>query len=196
MDSEQHVIELFHSSIDVTMRTLDEQAGTVNQSGLSMAECLLRENKILCCGEGISNALAQVFCSQLLNRFTYERPGLPAINLGSDATTITAIVSDSSFKDIFSHQVRALGQPGDVLFIISNGDNSGTALEAIKAGHDREMTIICLSNQLNNNFSALLQPEDIEVIIPSDNHARISESQLQIVNYLSELIEQQLFGSH
>ncbi len=196
MDSDQLVIDLFHSSIDVTMRTLDEQAMRVSECGSLMVQCLLNENKILCCGEGISGALTQIFCAHLLNRFDYERPGLPAFNLSADATTLTALTGDSSFKDIFANQIRALGQSGDLLFVISNGDNSGTTLEAIKAAHDREMSVICLSNQLGNDFSALLQPEDIELPIPSDSKARIIETQLQIVNYCSELIDQHLFGSH
>ena len=196
MDLDQHVIELFHSSIDTTMRTLDEQAARVSDCAMLMTQCLLSENKILCCGEATSGALAQIFSAHLLNRFDYERPSLPAINLSSDATTLTALSADGNFKDIFGSQIRALGQAGDVLFIIANASNSGTTLEAIKAAHDREMIVVCLSNQQNSDFKALLQPEDIELPIPSDNNARVMESHLQIINYLSELIDQQLFGSH
>jgi D-sedoheptulose 7-phosphate isomerase len=196
MDLDQQVIELFHSSIDTTMRTLDEQAARVSDCGILMVESLLKENKILCCGEGVSSALSNIFCSHLLNRFDYERPGLPAINLSADATTLTALTGDGNFKDIFANQIRALGQTGDLLLIIANDDRSGTTLEAIKAAHDREMIIICLSDQRGNDFSALLQPDDIELSVPSDNRARAAEVQLQIINYLSELIDQQLFGSH
>ncbi len=195
MDSDQLVIELFHSSIDVTMRTLDEQALKVGECGSLMVQCLLNEHKILCCGEGASGALAQIFCSHLLNRFNYERPGLPAFNLSADATTLTALTADNGFNDIFANQIRALGQSGDLLLVISNDDTSGTTLEAIKAAHDRDMLVICLSNQSANDFSALLQPEDIELPIPSDSKARITEAQLQIVNYFSELIDHHLFGS-
>ena len=196
MDLDQHVIELFHSSIDTTMRTLDEQAAKVSDCGSLLAQCLLSENKILCAGEGISGALTQVFSSHLLNRFDYERPGLPAINLSADATTLMSLSGDSHFKDIFAHQIRALGQPGDLLLLVSNNGSSGTSLEAIKAAHDREMRVICLSGQSSNEFTALLQPEDIELNVPSANRARISEAHLKIINYLSELIDLQLFGSH
>ena len=196
MNLDQQVIELFHSSIDTTMRTLDEQASRVSDCGMLMAQCLLNENKILCCGEGISAALSQIFCAHLLNRFDYERPGLPALNLSSDSTTLTAITSDSGFKDIFAKQIRALGQAGDLLFIIANSDSSGTTLQAIKAAHDREIAVICLGGEASNDFSALLQPTDIELSIPSDNRARVAETQLQVINYLSELIDHQLFGSH
>ncbi len=196
MDLDQHVIELFHSSIDTTMRTLDEQSARVSDCAMLMVQCLLSENKILCCGEATNGALAQVFSAHLLNRFDYERPSLPAINLSSDATTITALSADGNFKNIFGSQIRALGQAGDILFIISNANDSGTTLEAIKAAHDREMVVICLSHQQSSDIKALLQPEDIELPIPSDNNARVMESHLQIINYLSELIDQQLFGSH
>ncbi|WP_339339925.1 SIS domain-containing protein [uncultured Oceanicoccus sp.] len=196
MDLDQQVIEFFHSSIDTTMRTLDEQAARVSDCAMLMAQCLLSEHKILCCGEATNGALAQIFSAYLLNRYDYERPGLPAINLSSDATTITALSADGNFKDIFANQVRALGQPGDILFIIAAASDSGTTLEAIKAAHDKDMIVVCLSHQQSNDFKALLQPEDIELPIPSDNKARVMESHLQIINYLSELIDQQLFGSH
>lgn len=196
MDLDQHVIELFHSSIDTTMRTLDEQAPRVSHAGQLMAQCLLSEKKILCCGEGISGALTQVFSAQLLNRFHYERPGLPAVNLSADATTLSALTGDYGFNNIFSNQIRALGQGDDMLLIIANNTASSTVLQAIKAAHDRDMVVVCISDDLGNDFSALLRPEDIEISIPSSNRARVAETQLQLINYLCELIDQQLFGSH
>ncbi|MGK0499522.1 MAG: D-sedoheptulose 7-phosphate isomerase [Oceanicoccus sp.] len=196
MDLDQQVIELFHSSIDTTMRTLDQQAQQVSLSSSLIVQCLLSEKKILCAGKGNSAALATIFCSQLINRFDYERPNLPAINLSADANTLMALTADSSFKNIFASQIRALGQSGDLLFIISNGGHSGTTLQAIKAAHDKDMIVVCLSDQKNNDYSALLQPEDKEIVIASDSQPRVAEVQLQIVNYISALIDQQLFGSH
>ena len=186
MDSDQLVIELFHSSIDVTMRTLDEQALKVGECGSLMVQCLLNEHKILCCGEGASGALAQIFCSHLLNRFNYERPGLPAFNLSADATTLTALTADNGFNDIFANQIRALGQSGDLLLVISNDDTSGTTLEAIKAAHDRDMLVICLSNQSANDFSAMLQTEDIELPIPTYSRTGADEANFQKVNNFPE----------
>ena len=196
MDLDQQVIALFHSSIDSTMRTLDEQAAQVSDCAMLMVQCLLSEHKILCCGEATNGALAQIFSAHLLNRFDYERPSLPAINLSSDATTITALSADGNFKDIFGSQIRALGQPGDILFIISSASDSGTTLEAIKAAHDKAMIVVCLSHQQSSDFAALLQPEDIELPVSGNSNARVMESHLQIINYLAELIDQQLFGSH
>lgn len=196
MDSDQYIVELFHSSIDTTMRSMDMLSVSVGHCGQLLVQCLLNEKKILCAGEGISAALAHMFVTQLLNRFNYERPGLPAINLSADATTLTAIASDNGFKDIYAHQIRAIGQANDLLFLIASDKSAGSSLAAVKAAHDRDMTVILFSPQENSEASALLQPDDIEVCIPSDNRARVTEVQLQLINYLSDFIDQQLFGSH
>lgn len=196
MDPDQYIVELFHSSIDTTMRSMDTLAAPVSHCGQLLVQCLLSENKILCAGEGISAALAHIFAAQLLNRFNYERPGLPAINLSADSATLTAIASDNGFKDIYAHQIRAIGQAGDLLFLIASDRSAGSSLAAVKAAHDREMTVILLSPQESSEASALLQTDDIEICVPSDSRARVTEVQLQLINYLSDFIDQQLFGSH
>lgn len=195
MDLYQHVTELFHGNIDVSMRSLEELPADISECGELLVQCLLSENKILCCGEANNGALAQIFVSNLLNRFDYERPSLPAIALCTDATTLTAVTSDSTFNDIFAKQIRALGQAGDILLVISNPGQTGTALQAIQAAHDREMLVISIGSGDNNDASALLLPEDREVCIPTDIRARSIEAQLFVINCLCELIDKQLFGS-
>ena len=195
MELDQHVIELFHNSVDTTMQSLDTLAATIADCGSLLVQGLLSENKILCCGEGQSGALAQIFAANLINRFNYERPSLPAIALSADATLITAVTGDSTFNEIFASQIRALGQPGDLLIVISNGTGSTTTLQAIQAAHDREMIVISLSNQDCKDISALMLPEDITLCVPSTNRARVAEVQLLSINCLCDLIDQQLFGS-
>jgi D-sedoheptulose 7-phosphate isomerase len=196
MELDQHVIELFHSSIDTSIQSLDSLATQISDCGLLLAQCLLNENKILCCGEGQSGALSQIFASNLLNRFNYDRPSLPAISLSADATTLTALSVDNTFNDIFAKQIRALGQAKDLLLVISNSNSSGTAIQAIQAAHDRDMIVVSISNQDNNDISALMLPQDVTLCIPSNNRARVVETQLLTLNCLCELIDQQLFGSH
>ena len=196
MELDQHVIDLFHSNIDTTMQSLDLLAATISDCGTLLVQCLLSENKILCCGEGQSGALAQIFAATLLNRFDYERPSLPAIVLNADATTITALTGDGTFNEVFASQIRALGQPGDLLLVISNGSGAGTTLQAIQAAHDREMLVISVSNQEHSDIASLMLPEDMELVIPSSNRARVAETQFLTINCLCDLIDQQLFGSH
>ena len=195
MNLHDYVIELFHSSIDTTMQSLEELAPRISDGGELMVQCLLDDHKILCCGEGQSGALSQIFSSNLLNRFNYERPSLPAISLSTDATTMSAISGDSTFNDVFTKQIRALGQAGDLLLVISNSGNSSTMIKAIQAAHDREMIVVSLSNNDNSDISALLSPEDIELCVPSINRARVAEIQLLVINCLCELIDHQLFGN-
>lgn len=166
----------------------------IAESGELMAQCLLSDKKILCCGEGQSGAIAQIFASHLLNRFNYERPGLAAIALNADSTTITAITAEGVFAEVFSKQIRALGQSGDILLALSSGSNVTSSSQAIQAAHDRDMLVITI-NSNEYDSAALLLPEDIELCIPTNNRARVGETQLLIVNCLCEIIEQQLFGS-
>jgi D-sedoheptulose 7-phosphate isomerase len=194
LDIDQHVIELFHSSIDTSMQSLETLAPTISDCGTLLVQCLLSDNKIICCGESQSGALAQIFASNLLNRFESERPGLPAIAL-NDFVTMTAIASDSSFNKVFSKQIRALGQSGDILLILSNESGSNSTIKAIQAAHDREMIVVSISYQNNGDISALMLPEDIEINIPSSAPPRINEAQLFVINCLCDLIDKQLFGS-
>ena len=194
MDLYEYVTELFHSHIDTTMRSMEELPMAIADCGELMAQCLLSDKKILCCGEGQSGAIAQIFASHLLNRFNYERPGLAAIALNADATTVTAITGEGNYGEVFAKQIRALGQAGDILLVLSSGGNATSSSQAIQAAHDRDMPVITI-NSNEHDSTALLLPEDIELCIPTNNRARIGEAQLMIVNCLCEIIELQLFGS-
>lgn len=195
MDHSQYALELCHLCIDNIMQTFDVLPQQLARAAECMVGSLLNERKILCCGEGQSGALAQIFASNLLNRFNYERPSLPAISLNADATALTAIASDASFHDIFAKQIRALGQAGDVLLVITNGAGSGTTLQAIQAAHDRQMAVVVMCNRSCDDIRSLLTPDDIELSAPSDHRARVAEVQLLAINCLCDMIDQLLFGA-
>src|SRR3546814_3529011 len=112
-----------------------------------MVNPLLNEIKLLCCGNGGSAVHAQHFSSELLNRLERERPSLPAIALTDDSATITSSANDYSYNEVFSKQIRALGQPGDVLLAISTSGNSANIIQAIQAAHDREMLVVALNGR-------------------------------------------------
>src|SRR5690606_23791003 len=100
--------------------------------------------RILSCGNGGSAADAQHFSSELLNRFERDRRPLAGIALTTDSSTLTSIANDYSYDEVFSKQVMALGQPGDVLLAISTSGNSGNVMRAIQAAQQRDMTIVAL----------------------------------------------------
>jgi D-sedoheptulose 7-phosphate isomerase len=138
---------------------------------------------------------AQHFSSELLNRFERERPSLPAIALTTDSSTLTSIANDYSYNEVFSKQIRALGQPGDVLLAISTSGNSANVIQAIQAAHDREMIVVALTGRDGGGMASLLLPEDVEIRVPSTVTARIQEVHLLAIHCLCDLIDSQLFGS-
>lgn len=189
------VSELIHGNIDVTMQILETLPTAIADCAQLIVHSLLSENKLLSCGVGQSAALSQILTANLLNRFHYDRPSLPAINISADATTLTAIAGDNSFQDIFANQIRALGQSGDLLLLIAQ-TSSNVTLQAIQAAHDREMIVIPICSEQCQDISALMLPEDMELRVPSTNRARIAEAQLLIIHCICELIDQQLFGGY
>lgn len=191
---EQRVITLFHESIEAKMHSGEQLAPLIVRACEFIVHALLNEKKVLTCGNGISAAQAQIFTASLVNRFEQERPSLPAFNLGSDFTTQTAIGSDSSFNDIFAKQIRALGQPGDILVLLTSSGKASNLLQAISAAHDKQMQIIAFTAGDGGDVAALLDHGDIELRVPSFAKPRIHEVHLLSVFCLCDLIDQQLFG--
>jgi len=159
-----------------------------------MVQSLLSGGKILSCGNGGSAGDSQHFSSELLNRFERERPSLPAIALTTDSSTVTSIANDYSYNEVFSKQIRALGNPGDVLLAISTSGNSANVIQAIQAAHEREMTVVALTGKNGGGMASLLTADDVEIRVPSDITARIQEVHLLVIHCLCDFIDCALFG--
>lgn len=195
MDMQHRIRQLFTDSIETKTRAMEVLGPSIEQASQLMVNCLLNEGKILTCGNGGSAGDAQHFSSELLNRFERERPSLPALALTTDSSTITSIANDYSYDEVFSKQIRALGQPGDVLLAISTSGNSGNVLQAIQAAHDRDMLVVAMSGRDGGAMASLLLPEDAEIRVPARSTARIQEVHLLAIHCLCDLIDRQLFGS-
>ncbi len=191
---DQRVITLFHESIEAKMHAGEQLAPLIAHASQVIVQALLNERKVLTCGNGISAAQAQIFTASLINRFEQERPSLPALNIGADFTTQTAIGSDSNFNDIYAKQIRALGQAGDVLVLLTSTGKASNLLQAISAAHDKEMQVIALTANDGGDVAALLDQRDIELRVPSAAKPRIHEVHLLSLFCLCDLIDQQLFG--
>ncbi len=191
---DQRIITLFHESIEAKMHAGEYLAPLICEASTMIVHSLLNESKLLVCGNGISAANAQILTSNLVDRFERERPGLPAITLGSDFTTQSSIANDYSYNEIFAKQVRALGQPGDLLILISTSGNSSNLIQAVAAAHDRDMQVVALTGRDGGDISAILDVNDIELCVPVDSRIRIHEIHLLSIFCLCDLIDQQLFG--
>ncbi len=159
-----------------------------------IVESLINDKKILACGNGGSAGDAQHFSSEMLNRFERERPALPAIALTTDTLTLTSIANDYHFDQVYAKQIRALGQPGDILLVYSTSGNSSNIVNAITAAHDKDIHIIALTGKDGGTVASILKESDIEIRVPSVSTARIQEVHLLITHCLCDLIDQQLFG--
>src|SRR5690606_7951546 len=142
-----------------------------------------------------SAAIGQVFVASLVNRLKQERPSLPAINIASDSATLTAIANDFSYNDIFAKQIRALGNAGDIVLIITSSGNSSNLLQAIAAAHDRQVTVIAMTGSDGGNLGTLLDSKDLELRVPSDSAAHVHEVHLLSAFCICDLIDFQLFGA-
>jgi len=194
MDTIQRVKNNFLESIQIKTESLEKLAPRIADAAGVMASCLLDNHKIMACGNGGSAADAQHFSSEMLNRFEMERPGLPAIALTTDSSTLTSIANDYQYADIYSKQILALGQKQDILLAISTSGESDNIIHAIDAAHDRNMIVIALTGKDGGQIRDLVNANDIEICVPAKSTARIQEVHIMIIHSLCDLIDLQLLG--
>lgn len=171
-------------------------ATPIAQAAELIVEALLKEKKVLACGNGGSAAIAQYFSAMMLNRYQLERPGLAAIALCADNTTLTAIATDHHFETIYAQQILALGMPDDILLAISVNGNCRNMLRAVQAAKERSMKVIALSGSDGGSLVELLDDHDIHLGVPHDNSARVQEVYVLIVHCLCDAIDCILLGVH
>jgi D-sedoheptulose 7-phosphate isomerase len=194
MDLDARIKRIFNDSVETKLQSAEILAPKIAAAAEALTSCLLREHKILICGNGGSAADAQHFAAELLNRFELERPGLPAITLTTDASTLTSIANDYHFSDVFAKQIRALGQAGDTLVVISTSGQSPNISNAVMAAHDRNMTVVALSGRDGGEMASHLHENDIEIRVPAHSTARIQEVHIVVIHCLCDLIDHQLLG--
>jgi len=194
MDTLARVREHFEESIATKQDSIDVISGSIAKAGELMAQALLNDGKILCCGNGGSAADSQHFSSELLNRFEMERPGLPAMALTTDSSTLTSISNDYAYEEIFSKQVRALGRSEDVLLGISTSGNSENVIRAIDAAHERGMRVVAMTGRDGGRMADVFADGDVEIRVPASRTARIQEVHLVVIHSLCDIIDTTLLG--
>jgi len=194
MDLISRINQHFTDSAQLKLQAMEVLAAPLASASERMVQCLMQEGKILSCGNGGSAADAQHFSAELLNRFEKERPPLAAMALSTDTSTLTSIANDYHYNEVFSKQIRALGQPGDILLAISTSGNSANVMEAINAAHDRQMDVVALTGRQGGKIAALLGPADVHICVPAERTARIQEVHLLCLHCMCDSIDCLLLG--
>ena len=194
MNLQELIRQTFTETAETQRLAAEQLPDTVAAAADCLLETLLGGHKILICGNGGSAADAQHFASEMVNRFEHDRPGLPAIALTTDSSTLTSIANDDAFEQIFARQVRVLGQHGDVLVAISTSGRSPNILRAIEAARERDLRVIALTGRDGGPLAGQLTSRDVEIRAPAERTARIQETHLVAIHALCDLIDRQLLG--
>lgn len=190
----QRILAHFHESAELKTKAAEVLAQPIAQAVELMFAALSNGNKILACGNGGSAADCQHFAAELVGRFERERLPLPALALTTDTSILTAVSNDYSYQEIFSKQVQAFGQSGDVLLALSTSGNSPNVLVAIDAALERDMRIVALTGKGGGAIAKRLTDADVHICVPHDRTARIQEVHLLTIHCLCDGIDVALFG--
>lgn len=190
----QRILDHFNDSAEVKRQSAEVLAQPIAQAVDMMFAALSHGNKILACGNGGSAADCQHFAAELVGRFERERLPLPAIALTTDTSILTAVGNDYGYREVFSRQVRALGQSGDVLLAISTSGNSGNVVAAMEAARERDMRIVALTGRDGGQMGSMLSDTDIHICVPHERTARIQEVHLLVIHCLCDGVDTALFG--
>ncbi|MFC2170166.1 SIS domain-containing protein [Acidobacteriota bacterium] len=155
-----------------------------------MVESLKSDHKILVFGNGGSASQAQHFAAELVNKFIKVRPALRAISLTTDTSALTSIANDTSFDFVFSRQIEALGDKGDIALGLTTSGSSQNVIEALKTAKEKELFIVALTGSGRGKLSSL---SDYELDVPSQNTPRIQEAHLFLLHLLVQKLEERLY---
>jgi len=156
-----------------------------------LVDVLKGGGKILVMGNGGSAADAQHFAAELVGRFKMERQALPAIALTTDTSILTAVANDYGFDDVFTRQIEALAQPGDVVLGISTSGNSRNVLNAFE--HARKVGAKTIG-LLGGQGGKMKGYADLTIVVPSEETPRIQEVHSMVIHLLCDLVEKSMFG--
>lgn len=190
----QRIQQQFFDSADVKSAAAEVLARPVADGVNALMGCITAGGKVLACGNGGSAADAQHFAAEFVGRFERERPGLAAIALTTDTSILTAIGNDYSYDVVFSKQVQALGNPGDVLLCFSTSGNSANVVAAIEAAKAKDMTVIALTGRGGGRIGQMLAETDVHICVPHERTARIQEVHLLVLHCLCDAVDLQLLG--
>ena len=183
---ESRIINEIEEHIE-TSNLLKEKVYDIKLITNSIINALKDKNKILTCGNGGSASDSSHLSSEIVGRYQKNRNAYPSINLVSETSALTAIGNDYGFDSIFSRQVEAFGNPGDILVVISTSGNSKNLINAAISAKNKGLKVLGL---LGRNGGELLKLVDQNVTIKSNRTCRIQEMHSIIIHIICELFDE------
>ena len=194
MEEMKNIVERsFVESIEAKRRCLKNNRELLIRAATVIVDAFNNESKLMIFGNGGSAADAQHIAAEFVNKFMIERPPLPAMALTTDTSILTSVgndISTSSFEDIFSKQIKALGMEGDVAWAISTSGESANVLTALRVARDRGLSTIGMTGSAGGEMSEVVQ---VLLKVDADNIARIQECHITMAHIICELVDYQLF---
>ena len=189
-----YIVNQIEEAIQVQQRMLNdnELLEKITISANKCIDSLKSGKKILLAGNGGSAADSQHIAGELVSRFAFDRPGLPAIALTTDTSILTAIGNDYGYECLFSRQIQALGNDGDIFVAYSTSGKSPNILKAIKEAKDRGIYTIGLTGNRKAEMNDMCE---IILEVPSSDTPKIQEGHLIIGHILCGIIENKIFGN-
>ena len=180
----------FQESIQAKQRCRERSPEALIRAASTIVDAFNNENKLMIFGNGGSAADAQHIAAEFVNRFTIERPPLPALALSTDTSVLTSISNDYSFKDVYSKQVKALGVEGDVAWGMSTSGASENVLEALAVARDRGLSTIGMTGP---DAKKMAEVSAVLLTVDADATPRIQECHITMAHIICELVDYQLF---
>ncbi|MGE5094195.1 MAG: phosphoheptose isomerase [Betaproteobacteria bacterium] len=194
MNLVEHLRAHFEEGIELRARMAQTLPAEIARAGEALANALRSGRKALACGNGGSAADSQHFAAELVGRLERERPGLPAVALTVDTSALTAIANDYTYDLVFSKQVEALGNAGDVLLAISTSGNSKNCIEAIKSAQAKGLVVIALTGRDGGAMGRMVRPGDFHLNVAHPRTMRVQEVHLLVIHCLCEVVDNLIFG--
>lgn len=191
---EQRIQQQFIDSADLQYQWAQGLARPVAEAAQALLACVTGGGKVLVCGNGASGALAQYLTALMVGGLVRPRPELPALALGADAATLTAVARRGEYADAFAAQVRALGNAGDALVILTSNGDAVNLVRAAQAAHERDMTVVALTGHGGGELGRMLRETDVHVAVPHDSTPRIHEAHQLVLHCLCDSLDQLLLG--
>jgi len=188
----EYVLDSFKNSIKTKQAILEDEniISSIHKISAKIVESINGGGKVLIAGNGGSAADAQHVAGEFVNRFHFDRPGLPCIALSTDTSVLTAVGNDYAFDLVFKKQIEALGKAGDIFIGITTSGNSPNIVEAMKLCKEKGIATVGLTGQKAGKIDDFC---DCMIKVPSSETPRVQESHILVEHIICGIVEASIF---